>query len=407
MTNVLQVSLRTRALHAHTSNAKRSSVSKSLFGRERAMEIQGKTIWQIAAGDTDRNYADLCLHWDVVLNGPGDPGVWGPQKYAASIRKRQLSVMRRFCERVKERDLVILRVGTQHVYGVGEVVGKSLWLDDFGDVDGWDLQHVRRVRWLWKRDGKPATFPVYSLKRGDTVQELKQAPKREPVLKWLRSLVVPAAAYSGELRPLPISCQDGVPVGGTDMAEIGEYLFDQGMAAAYVDHLADGMGELVRIANWYSRAEVRPSEHETVAYLVVPLLRALGWTPQAMAVEWHYVDLALFNDLPRRDESLAVAVEAKPRGSSCLTAKSQAETYAQPRPSCRRLVVTDGLRYGVYVRGDNGKFPPNPVAYLNLLRMKEAYPVLNCLGAKDALLAMAADWRGRVPSLLACARTKG
>lgn len=27
----------------------------------------GKQVWQVAAGDTDRNYVDLCLEWDVIL----------------------------------------------------------------------------------------------------------------------------------------------------------------------------------------------------------------------------------------------------------------------------------------------------------------------------------------------------
>ena len=356
------------------------------------MDIEGKTIWQVAAGDTDRDYVGLCLDWDLVLNGPGDFGVWDASKYAAAIGKRQFSIMRRFCEQMKEGDLVILRFGTQQIHGVGEVVGNSLWLDDFGDIDGWDLQHVRRVRWLWKPETEPKAFPVYSLKWGDTIQQLGQKEKQEPILKWLKSLQIPDTAFHQELRSFPASCQHGRPLDKTDVATIGDYLFDQGMAAAYVDHLINGMGELVRIANWYSRADVRPSEHETVAYLVVPLLRCLGWTPQMMAVEWNYVDVALFSRLPRDDDSLSVTVEAKPRGSSCLTARSQAETYAMPHDRCRRLIVTDGLRYGVYLRGSDGAFPPSPSAYLNLLKMREDYPVLSCGGAKQALLAMAADW---------------
>ena len=28
-------------------------------------------IWQIAAGDAERSYADVCLRWGVVLLGPG------------------------------------------------------------------------------------------------------------------------------------------------------------------------------------------------------------------------------------------------------------------------------------------------------------------------------------------------
>lgn len=45
------------------------------------MNVQGKTIWQHAAGDTNRNYVDLCLEWNVILNGPGNPGRWPHPNY--------------------------------------------------------------------------------------------------------------------------------------------------------------------------------------------------------------------------------------------------------------------------------------------------------------------------------------
>ena len=163
-----------------------------------------------------------------------------------------------------------------------------------------------------------------------------------------------------------------------------EFLFDHGVASSSITTLLNEIGELTRIAKWYKRSSM-PSEHETVAYLVVPLLRALGWTPQRMAVEWNHVDLALFNQLPRRDESLRVVVEAKKMDNSCLTAMSQAMSYAQGKSGCHRLIVTDGLRYGVYIRGQEVF---NLYAYLNLTRLRRDYPILECKGAEEAVLAM-------------------
>lgn len=62
-----------------------------------------------------------------------------------------------------------------------------------------------------------------------------------------------------------------------DYSRISEFLFDRGVASASITRLMDEIGELTRIARWYGRAKAKhPSEHETVAYLVVPLLRALG-----------------------------------------------------------------------------------------------------------------------------------
>lgn len=173
------------------------------------------------------------------------------------------------------------------------------------------------------------------------------------------------------------------------MAEVSEFLFDQGVASASITTLLAEVGELTRIAKWYERSSP-PSEHETVAYLVVPLLRALGWTPQRMAVEWNHLDLALFRELPRGDSTLQVVVEAKKMTHSCLTALPQATSYARNRYGCHRLILTDGLRYGVYTRNPAEEF--DLYAYLNLARLRRDYPAYGCKGAEDALLAMAPEW---------------
>jgi len=357
------------------------------------MVIKDKQIWQVAAGDKDRNYVDLCLLWDVIVWGPGIFGPW-PDCISEmkDERRGQVPIGRRFCEEIKAGDLIVLRMGTSEIYGVGEVIDPVLWLDDFGDIDGWDLQIVRRVRWLWNYSQNPKTFPTHTLKFGATVLKMDSLE----VLDWLQKLKVNSQTYARDLATLPESCIDRNRIPFLNNNEISDYLFDQGISADSIDSLLAQMGELVRIANWYYRSEQDISEHETVAYLVVPLLRALGWTPQKMAVEWGKVDIALFNRLPRKDNHLVVVVEAKKMGNSCLTAKSQAETYAEQegREECRRLIVTDGLRYGVYIREKGKKFPDKPQAYLNLTRMVDSYPILQCNGAKEALLLMAADWSG-------------
>jgi len=348
------------------------------------MDIEGRTIWQQAAGDTDRNYAPLCLSWDVILNGPGYAGPW-PECRARlredNLSSRKVTDLRRFAEQVQDGDVVVLRLGTTDILGVGEVVGEYLWVDEFGDVDGWNLQHVRRVRWLEAYSGSPKRFPTYTMKQGDTTQRLTS----EAVNSWLNSLSIPSKAYFRELTPIPQARN----VQELTSDEISEYLFDRGVASNSIEILIKEIGELVRIAKWYKKFD-NPSEFETVAYLVVPLLRALGWTPQKMAVEWNHVDLALFSQLPREDNNLTVVVEAKQKDKSCLTAVSQARSYADGKPSCGRLIVTDGLRYGVYLK-NRGDFILH--AYMNLTNLREEYPIYQCAGTKAALLAMTPEWR--------------
>jgi hypothetical protein len=351
------------------------------------VDVEGRRIWQQAAGDDDRDYAELCLKWDVILNGPGDYGRW-PQ-CANHLREdeyseRKITDLRRFCEEMENGDLVILRRGTSVALAVGEIVGCYEHHEEFNDVDGWDVSHVRRVRWLWKGSKQ---FDTYTLRLGDTTQRLNS----EVVNSWLESLNVSDDAYVHD--PVQLPC---VRVNADiSVDEISDYLFGKGVASAVISSLLVEIGELIRIANWYKR-EQKPSERETVIYLVVPLLRALGWTPQRMAIEWNKMDVALFSSLPRKHDVVSVIVEAKKMDSSCLSAVSQAADYALGAEHCTRLIVTDGLRYGVFAREGvesslNGKFSLN--AYVNLRRLRSEYPLYDCRGAQDALLAMSPEWQ--------------
>lgn len=344
------------------------------------MDSPNRVVWQQAAGDTDRNYARVCLEWGVILNGPGHTGPWAPSEEelrANGCSSRKLTDLRRFAEEMQAGDLVVLRLGTSEVRGVGRIVGNYEWSDAFGDIDGWDLQHVRRVDWFWKYRDTDQSFSTYAMKQGDTTQRLTSGP----VLNWVNTLPVPESA--AVLAPLPQS--DSTMF---QLNELSEFLFDKGVASSSIESLLHEIGELARIAKWYKRFD-NPSESETVSYLVVPLLRALGWTPQKMAIEWNRVDVALFNSLPRRDEQLTVVVEAKKKDNSCLSALSQAQAYAESRPSCRRVIVTDGIRFGVFVRSAS-EFSLH--AYMNLTRLRNTYPVYHCGGVNMAMLAMTPEW---------------
>lgn len=340
-----------------------------------------RNFWQQAVGDTDRNYAEICLKWDVILNGPGYAGAW--PACAKTLRNddwssRKVTDLKRFSEDIKNGDIIVLRLGTSTILGVGVVVGDYEWLDLFGDVDGWDLQHVRRVSWLWKGLNTPKSFDTYTLKQGDTTQILDS-----PVVKeWIESLKLNYDDVP-PLIDLPISENNTV-----DFESVSEFLFDNGVSSNSIDILNKEIDELVRIAKWYNKYD-NPSEFETVSYLAVPLLRALGWTPQKMAIEWNKVDIALFTSLPRKDSNLSVVVEAKKKGNSCLTAFSQAQSYAEGKENCRRLIVTDGLRYGIYIKREH-QF--QLYAYFNITDLKTSYPIYECLGVHEALRAMTPEW---------------
>lgn len=153
------------------------------------MDIQNNNVWQVAAGNGNKNYTHQCLAQNVIVIGPGHYGAWPDcekDMRKDGITERGIGIVRRFAEEMKPGDIVVLRIGTRQVYGVGEIISSYDWSETYKDVQGWDLQHFRRVRWLWHQNGEPKMFPVYSLKLGNSVQRLTSPEVRH----WLHSLVI-------------------------------------------------------------------------------------------------------------------------------------------------------------------------------------------------------------------------
>lgn len=346
------------------------------------IDLTDRKIWQQACGDKDRNYSKICLKWGVILNGPGYAGPYPDCMETLKEHKwtsKKITDLWRFSKEMNSGDLVVLRLGTDTVLGIGEIVGDYEWNECFSDVDGWDLQHTRRVRWLWNGLDNPKNFRAYSLKLGDTTQILNSGE----VKNWIKTLGIDKKHFKKKLVELPVAGKK------VDQEEIAEYLFNKGVSSQSISILMNEFDELERIAKWYL-GQKAPSEFETISYLIVPILRALGWTPQKMGIEWRKVDLALFDQLPRKDENLSIVVEAKKKDKSCLSAKSQAQGYAKGKANCKRLIVTDGLRYGVFLK-ENEEYKMK--AYFNLTNLKDSYPIYGCTGIKEALTIITPEWR--------------
>jgi hypothetical protein len=115
------------------------------------------------------------------------------------------------------------------------------------------------------------------------------------------------------------------------------------------------------------RFGAHPTEDELVAHFVVPLLRALGWPPERIAVKWKHIDVALFAALPRTPDNCHLVIEAKRLGAGVEGALEQAKGYVQALGTPRDIVVTDGVRYGLYAAAQGFA----PAAYANLVRLKQ------------------------------------
>ena len=89
--------------------------------------MKQRKFWQQACGDTDRNYASICLKWGVILNGPGDFGAWPECELLLleeGVSSRKVTDLRRFAEDMTDGDVVVLRLGTKDVLAVGVIVGE-------------------------------------------------------------------------------------------------------------------------------------------------------------------------------------------------------------------------------------------------------------------------------------------
>ena len=355
------------------------------------MDIDGRTVWQHAAGDSGHNHVELCLKWGVIIAGPA-PKSWC--EYTEE-EKRERKEVRRLCEEMRQGDIVVLKMGLSCIHGIG-VVGEYEHVDEFNDIDGWDLGHARRVRWL-HRDPCGHNFETNVFTRSTTTRL-----HTESALDWIRETLSPidddGSWRDSGVEPLGFRAKDGSSFELTE-DELAKYLFLKGLPGDAIRELLDPRGSFVQMANWY-RAQ-RASEHETVCHLVVPLLKVLGWTPQKIALEYNRIDVALFSHLPREKGNLTLVLEAKALGQACLSAFGQAKDYAEEYQNCTRIIVTDGLRYGVYL-GEGKVWPKEPYAYLNVRRLRSSYPNFfgdgdNVIrGAKEAIHALTPEW---VPEL--------
>lgn len=117
------------------------------------MATLSERCWQIAAGDSNRNYADLCLRHSAIMMGPGSCGPWTNTSSRAALvaegcTSRKIGILDLFCTSIKQGDLVVLRVGISEVHGVGILQSVYEHSEFFSDVDGWDLNHYFCVEWI-------------------------------------------------------------------------------------------------------------------------------------------------------------------------------------------------------------------------------------------------------------------
>jgi hypothetical protein len=302
-----------------------------------------RKVWQIAGGPASRSYVHVFLRYGVGLIGPGDPGPWQPDRPAEDYGRGHS--VPRFATGPQEKDIFLLRSGISTVRAVGVVASSYLYLAEFDDVNGWDLQHARRVRWFPLPQEHNFGKLVFGSKPG------RFSEVSHPEVVEFAQRFVDSPPRDWQEAPLP-----PLPVGEPDLEEVPQHLAE---VAALAQDFAQQM----------SREKV--SEDEMIAHFVVPFFRCLGWLPEQIAIKWQHVDLALFRQLPREPENCHLIVEAKYPGAGIEEALQQGLGYAQTLGINPDILVTDGYRYRLYAGGNEDA----PIGYANLLRLKQ--PALN------------------------------
>jgi hypothetical protein len=302
-----------------------------------------RAVWQISAGPGSRSYAEVFLKHGVALIGPGDAGPWTPARDDIDFEG---GYVRRCASEVAVGDVVLLRTGVTTIAAVGLVAGNYQYVNAFDDVNGWDLQHCRRVRWCQFPEEHAFAGPVF----GANPPRCARVWSKEVLDFAERFLKSPPTHW--QTAPLPELPAEEPPLDVVPDALAG--LVAQ--AADLVPLVQDpqAFGEL-------------PSEGELIAHFVVPFLRALGWPPERIAVQWRRIDVALFKALPRTPGNCHMVIEAKRLGAGVEGALEQARGYVEALGVACDVVVTDGIRYRMYA-GSRGF---EPVAYANLARLKQ------------------------------------
>lgn len=300
-------------------------------------------VWQVSAGPPSRSYADVFLNCGVALVGPGDAGRWSPDRDDIDFEG---GFVRRFASEIAAGDVLLLRTGLSTVAAIGIVASEYLYLNAFDDVNGWDLQHARRVRW----SRLPVEHAFAGAPFGANPPRCSRVWNEEVVDFAARFLKSPPTYW--QTAPLP-----QLPAEAPPLDRVPESL------QAVVAQAAD----LVPLLQDQRAFGDSPSENELVAHFVVPFLRALGWPPERIAVQWRRIDVAVFSALPRTPENCHLVIEAKRLGAGVEGALEQARGYVEALGVARDVVVTDGVRYRMYA-GARGF---EPMAYANLIRLKK------------------------------------
>lgn len=333
-----------------------------------------QTIWQVSAGDGSRDYTKVFMEYGVILVGPGSDGPYfeAPEIYKNKEHNSYRDFTVVLAEEIAEGDIIVLKRPYSkkwEIIAIGEVVSPYSHEQVFCDVDGWDLQHCRKVK--WKTSESKEIVPGF--RRGTLCRVWNDGAVKKVNELWGEWGFI----QSSELPTIPSKML---------VDELIDSLIVNGMPIRNAEVLADTLWKLKRVAKWYTGHGEDVGEHEIRTFLIIPLLLSLGWAEQKIKIEWNNIDVSLFSHVYRKKTQPEIIIESKRLWHGLRYAPEQALGYANNYPLVKKFIVTDGIRYKLYEReGDNWTF----TAYINLLELFLKHPYEhNVNGSKEFLLKM-------------------
>lgn len=318
--------------------------------------------WQIAAGSNGRDYSDFFIKFGIAFVG-------GAEQEDTILK-------------IEENDIIILKIGMSQIKAAGKVVSRNgkykgshdkTWLNDF---DGWELPAYIYVDWHC-----PERIVQTSGLTRATVQKSFQQQNNDIANEIIaNNPVCPFIREPEEVDPISDK-------------QLIDNLIRSGLSVLKAQELNNSLYRIRLLAEYYTNsciwADIR--EHETRTFLVIPLLLSLGWTEQQIKIEYSCpagrMDIALFSKpYHETDNKLKCIIETKDFSRGLDNVERQARSYAEHFPECKIIVVTNGVRYKVYIK-NNDEYQDKPDSYLNVLNPADGFP-LNPKEVKGAIDAI-------------------
>jgi hypothetical protein len=324
-------------------------------------------IWQIATGEPGRDYRQIFFDYDLMILGPGNPGDANKFNYKKGAPNSIYRQIHSFAYSPHPGDRILMRFA-HDVIGVGQIPEGDEYQychnNMFQCVYGWDLQHCRRVLW------------AEGLALGSLAKVFKDAKQKPSFTQVHEHHIVDSVReidksyFNRPLKPLPID------TGIYKEEELGVELFRAGISNRNIDEILKALEQASRLCAWYKTTDQkpRPSEHEIISHVALPIFLGLGWSHQQIAIEWNRVDMAFFKTTPTKPENCIMILEAKGFGQALSDVLEQPIEYVkyQGLSNTRYIITTDGANLFVYGRLGQ-EWNPNPIGYINFMSLRKQY----------------------------------